>query len=601
MEVDMHGRRAGDIFDARRRSLARKVCVWLLSAVAGALVMPAVASAWAPPVDLSPQSEFDMNLSAAMTAAGATGVAWQWDVDAFTAVVQARLRPVGRDWGPIQTLGYGQYPSLALDRRGDALAVWYGGKNALQAAYAPAGQAFGSQTAVGAGYDGALYPFVAFDDGGTATALFATGDHQIFAAVRAPGHAFSSPKALPGVIGAQWPDYAVAGNGDAVAVWSDYGTSYAAIRSGDGAAFSAPEVLDSTNQSGGVHVAMDPRGDAVAVWADQINNQGYMRAAIRRAGMPTFDPAVTIALVYYTATFDANVAMDNAGDATIVWLGGSDSPALQTGATAVQRPVATGQWGAPEPLGSPGPDYEPPVVAYDAAGDAYAVWRHYDVNTDTSIQGRILAEEAPAHGGFPGQPQTISENDHNVWQPVLAAGPPSGVLAAWPLGTFYGNASHFWVQAADLIRPQITPPSPGPHPSACVVPKLTGLTLKQARRRVAAAHCGLRVQRRRAARYRGRVVWQAARPAAGFQRDTESLWSSASELSPRRQLELALRMFARDLAEYVSDVTRRPWPGPSVELRVNVNQDTAVIGWNAPGRVEPLLTLGPIGRAELNL
>jgi hypothetical protein len=36
-----------------------------------------------------------------------------------------------------------------------------------------------------------------------------------------------------------------------------------------------------------------------------------------------------------------------------------------------------------------------------------------------------------------------------VWPPALAAGPAGEAAAAWPIGTFNGNASQFWIQEAD--------------------------------------------------------------------------------------------------------------------------------------------------------
>jgi hypothetical protein len=454
---------------------------YLVAAAACVLLSPASAWGWTSPLDLSSHSEFANEPAVGMNARGDTAVAWSTQVDPYHSTLYATVRPGGGGWGSTQTLSIpadlqNAYPSAAVDASGDTLVVW-GATSSLgetRAAFAPAGQPFQSPVQVGATYDGSegdAYPFVAFDDAGNAIAFWLDANNRVYDAERPAGGSFAAAQQLPYASSdsaASYPDYAVAGNGEAVAVWdgtdSNGDAGYAVIRNANGT-FDAPQTLVSGVQFGPIHVAMDDAGDAVAVWAEQINEQGYMKAAFRSAGSSTFGAPVTVAQVPYAGNSEADVAMDAAGDGTIVWPGESSSPYVNDGPTAVVHHAGTTGFGAPQGLGGVGAE-EPPEVAYDAAGNAYVVWRYYDSNTESDIEGRAVAETAPAGGSFSGQPDTISELGYNVWPPALAAGPAGQATAAWPIGTFNGNASQFWIQEADAASGTSTTQGGNPSPAA---------------------------------------------------------------------------------------------------------------------------------------
>jgi hypothetical protein len=382
------------------------------------LLLPASALGWSSPSDLSSHTDFDQNPSVGMNQRGDEAVAWQRQIDPYHSVIDATVRQPGGGWSSVQTLSVpadaqNMDPSVAVDAQGDALVVWGATDGGgTRAAFAPAGQPFQSAMPVGGEYngsDGDSYTFVAFEDSGDAIAFWLDPDNRVYYAVRPAGGAFGQAEQVPHSASDQaaaWPSYAVAGSGDAVAVWDGSDAEYAVIRNANGT-FDNPQALATGVQAGPPHVAMDAAGDAIAVWAEQINSQGYMEAAVRPAGASAFGSPVTVAEVPYAGNSEANVAMDSAGDATIVWPGESSSPYVNDGPTAViYRPG--GGFGPPQPLGGPGGAEEPPQVAYDAAGNAYAVWRHYDTNTTNDIAGRVWAESAPAGGSFPAQPDAIS-------------------------------------------------------------------------------------------------------------------------------------------------------------------------------------------------
>jgi hypothetical protein len=275
---------------------------FVVAAAGWALLSPASALGWSSPTDLSSHTEFAENPAVAMDPRGDTAVAWQRQIDSYHSTIDATVRPAGAGWAPFQTLSVPEdwqnmNPSAAVDAQGDVLVVW-GATNGqslgeTRAAFAPAGQPFQSPVQVGATYNGSegdAYPFAGFDNAGNAIAFWVEPDNRVYYAVRRAGGAFGPAQPVPyaaGDTGAFWPAYAVAASGDSVAVWNSRTAEYAVIRNANGT-FDTPQALSSGVQSGPVHVAMDGAGDAIAVWAEQINQQGYMKAAIRPAGSTTF-------------------------------------------------------------------------------------------------------------------------------------------------------------------------------------------------------------------------------------------------------------------------------------------------------------------------
>jgi hypothetical protein len=67
------------------------------------------------------------------------------------------------------------------------------------------------------------------------------------------------------------------------------------------------------------------------------------------------------------------------------------------------------------------------------------------------------------------------------------------------------------------------------------------------------------------------------------------------------RLGLALRMWARDVAEFVSETRGAPWPAPLAEVRVWIEPSVARVWWGAPDVAEPLVALRAFDRVELGL
>jgi hypothetical protein len=261
-----------------------------------------------------------------------------------------------------------------------------------------------------------------------------------------------------------------------------------------------------------------------------------MRATTLAAGAGDFAPATTLAKVFW---FDdeAQVAMSDAGAATLVWSGDSFVSDLYGGVTAVTRPPG-GPFGAPElvapaELGAS----RRPGVGYDAAGTTFVLWHHYDSTDEDDVRSTILGESRAPHASFDGAPVTLASMQFVTSQPAFATGPDGGI-GAWSYGlSGFGPIAAVQARSEGGASPPATAvgagsgsvlgtgssmdgtslaSAHGPGPSTfCRVPRLIGLTRAAARRRLRHAHCTLGSVRRTSSRRRsGRILAQHPAPGA---------------------------------------------------------------------------------------
>jgi hypothetical protein len=515
------------------------------SVAVGVLVVALVpagarAAGWGAPVVVS-AGEQDDDPAVAVGGDGTEVVAWWQYIDPYNGAIGVRVRLPGGSWGALQRVsagipGLNMYPAVAVDGSGDALVVWVSQGRRVLSAYAPAEQPFEAprEIAVDAHGYGPTQTYVAFDAAGNALAMWQEVDFSLHDAVRPRGGDFGAAAtiATPGEAGIEWPSYAMAANGDAVATWNGDGDIMVSVRRGAGA-FGPPQRLPAAGlPAGPPHVAIDPRGDATVVWADHVDTHTYMRAATLSGTGDEFEPATTLAEVTW---FDdeAQVAMSDAGSATIVWSGESLVPEVYSGVTAVTRsaggPFGAPQLVAPAELGA----YRQPGVGYDDAGTTFVLWQHYDSQDEDDVRSRILGDIRAPDASFDGRPITLASMPFVTGQPAFAAG-SHAALGAWS----YGD-SGFGPIATIEARSDGAAAAPAPHPDAaasvtgisatspsapstldttvCRVPRLIGLTHTTARRRLRRAHCALGSVRRRHSRRRpGRIIAQY--PAPGAQR-----------------------------------------------------------------------------------
>lgn len=141
-------------------------------------------------------------------------------------------------------------------------------------------------------------------------------------------------------------------------------------------------VSQSSANIGAPHVVLDAAGNATAVWEHWTGNDTAVAVAYRPAGAGWETPADVSEqeeplVAGEHDAYSPRVAVDGAGDATIVWAryAGTNRILIQ----AVYRP-AGGSWQAPVDLGEMHSMTDPePWVAADEAGDTTAVWKSGEV------------------------------------------------------------------------------------------------------------------------------------------------------------------------------------------------------------------------------
>ncbi|HEY0279302.1 MAG TPA: hypothetical protein VGC32_13635 [Solirubrobacterales bacterium] len=152
-----------------------------------------------------------------------------------------------------------------------------------------------------------------------------------------------------------------------------------------------------TNSLEVIAVDSDPAGDALAAWPQADGADQTLMVAFRPAG-GGWGPPVAISTPGRKAGWPA-VAFDAAGEATAVWMReDSPFPLRVHGVIQAADLPAGGTWGAPVDLSAASVNAVGPRLAVDRGGDAAVVWEG-GVGVD-GTEGVIQATTRPAGGGW---------------------------------------------------------------------------------------------------------------------------------------------------------------------------------------------------------
>jgi PKD domain len=328
------------------------VAVWERSDGAHSIIesasLPAGAGAWSMAEPLSAPGQSAATAQIALDGRGDAVAVWR-RFDGTRFIVEAATRPAGApEWSKPQALSEpGQnafVPQVALDDGGDAVAVWErsdGANFIVESATRPAtADTWSKPQALSEPGQNASFPEVALDGRGDAVAVWERLDgarpiaHLIVESSSLPlGAAMWSkaqPLSEPGQ-NASFPELALDGQGDAVAVWerSDGAqpTSHTIVESAGlpaGAnAWSSPQKLSEPGQNAVVaQLAVDRNGDAVAVWTRVDGAQPTPSLIAEGASLPAGTAKWSSSRKLSEAGQDAaepEVAIDDGGDAVAVW------------------------------------------------------------------------------------------------------------------------------------------------------------------------------------------------------------------------------------------------------------------------------------------
>jgi PKD domain len=216
-------------------------------------------------------------------------------------------------------------------------------------------------------------------------------------------------------------DAAASASGGATVVWRRSDGTYERVQAATSSLFGgfAPTVDVSPEKVDGEfpQVAEDAAGEATVVWDNVTGSPVVVEAATLVDGLPS--APVEVSTGAYPALYPA-IAEDERGDAIVAW---QSSDGKNEIIDAAFRP-AGGSFGTPVALSQSGENAELPRVAIDAAGDATVVWQRYDGKEE-------LAEAASRLKGAFGPSVALSEAGEGVEQPQVAMNAAGDTTVAW--------------------------------------------------------------------------------------------------------------------------------------------------------------------------
>lgn len=313
-----------------------------------------------PVLPLSPENAFSLDPHVASSPAGSSVLVWTRLGESSDVIQMRRLSAAGA-LGPVVTLsalsGRASEPEVAMDGNGNALVVW-------KRRTAP------SETEV------VQIRRVAADGGlGAVTTLSAAS-----AEVRDPLVGFDA-------------------DGDAIVAWTRFDGSkhvpQLRHRSSGGTLSSTQTLLLADSNADGLALAVAPDGSAITAWS-RASGDGSVVQARHRAAAGTLGAVTTLAPAA-ERTFHSrpDVAMDQAGNAIMVWdravrtEGGAPTTVL------ARRRAAGGPFGSVQTISVPEEESFDPAIAAAPDGSAVIAWQVGFLVADPSIAAR---RRGPAGG-----------------------------------------------------------------------------------------------------------------------------------------------------------------------------------------------------------
>jgi hypothetical protein len=256
------------------------------------------------PQDLSAPGQSSYWWDLAVNEAGDAVSVWSRS-DGQNSIIQASVRPAGAAFGPTQSVSLSganaDQSQVAIDRRGDAIAVWVratGTQKIVQAAWRAPGGQFGAPFDVSAPTADVRVPRVAMDATGNAVLVWlsqtsANGLAQLLESDAAPGQSFAAPIALSDPNkDAQTPVLAVNPSGETIVVWDaedDSGTSPAftitAVARPPRGTFSGPHPLSNQGDNGfDPRVVLNADGTGAATWLGHDQHVAAIQEADYKPG-----------------------------------------------------------------------------------------------------------------------------------------------------------------------------------------------------------------------------------------------------------------------------------------------------------------------------
>ncbi len=339
-------------------------------------------------------------------------------------------------------------PQVAMDNNGNAIVVWYQSDGAndqiFMSEYRGGTWTHPSGLSDNISPNGtkSFSPQVAMDDNGNAIVVWNQNDganNQIFKS-EYRGSAWTHPSGLSDNIstdGTNAYDSQVEmdNNGNAIVVWyqSDGTNDQIFMSEYRGGAWTHPSSLTDNISPDGTgasypQVAMGDNGDAIVVWyqSDGANDQIFKSEY--RGGSWTHPSSITDNISPDgQSAYDPQVAMDNNGDAIVVWYQ-SDGANDQIFMSEYRDGAWTHPSGLSDNISPDGTKASYPQVAMDNNGDAIVVWYQSDGANDQVFKSEYRSGSWTHPTGLS---DNISPDNTDVYDQHVAMGDNGDAIVVW--------------------------------------------------------------------------------------------------------------------------------------------------------------------------
>lgn len=335
--------------------------------------------------------------------------------------------------------GTADFPQIALDNSGNALAVWMQDDSIWANRYSKVNGSWGTATTIEKKVDAARLPKIATDSNGNALAVWIQ-DSSIWAnRYSVANNSWGEDAELieQNVENATLPEIAVDGSGSALAVWTQNGgggqsiwaNRYSIIVGSWGVEKKIGLIADFARYP---QVAVDGSGNPLVVWyqTDGTENSIWGNrfangswGGEKRIGT---DNDVARPSSVDIREFIPQIAVDDSGNALTVW---SQTDGTRDNIWANR--YTNGSWGTAEKIETDDGDARGPQISVDSSGNALAIWYQSDGLLNTTRFNRFnvtdsswgTAELIEADAGDAKAHQITHDNSGNalaVWQEAVS-------------------------------------------------------------------------------------------------------------------------------------------------------------------------------------
>ncbi len=417
-----------------------------------------------------------------------------WDANYVNAARMYR-RPNGGDWdasvalgSPMNVIAWGpafplkayEQPQVAVDGRGNALAIYtlrdwsitgddrsYTSQVFVRRRDAATGSWSAPYTLENTSGAYAREARLVMEENGTAWAVWTertykdpntqTADRYAVFAARLTASGWSAPEKVAGDF--VWTVTSrIAtdrhGNPRVLVAWNNAftleSTLYYSARQADGTWLPVTMLAHAVPTGGHApnfdqyNLAVDPDGHAIAMWKEY---DGTRYVALARHFTPAggWEATELLSIPELDSIFDPQLVMDAAGNALLLYQQSDGSASYMIVALRFEKGRGWVSGARISSLIAFGSDADSPRVGFDGSGNAVAIWKQIDPFLNRSV---IRANTFSPGAGWSGDKMISGPLDETVWMPDLAVSRLGEAIATW-----WQMDSHNYIRPWSSRRP----------------------------------------------------------------------------------------------------------------------------------------------------